>query len=312
MSNLVAALTSARKKARAGRSRQAALGPSVMWALPAVVVYALFALIPILVVVVISFMDWDGVRPPKFVGLANWANLPNIAFLGGSVQIMLILLVCSILVQLPIGLLMGVWAAGPQRNRAVFCTIFFLPMVLSGVAISIVWRQIMDANFGIPGQFSAIFGGNGNVLGSMEGAIMVLLAIGAWGSAPFFGLIFQGAAKGIPQMLYDAAAIDGAGRFRRFFSITLPQLKATIVMAVIFMVVGGLTGFETIMIVTEGGPARKTLTTPLLMYYTAFRDYHLGTGSVIAVLLILAAGGIAVLFAKYSGFDKMESDLEGM
>ncbi|MDR2374104.1 MAG: sugar ABC transporter permease [Bifidobacteriaceae bacterium] len=312
MSKLVTRLTSARRQAKAGRGRQAALGPSVMWAIPAVVIYALFALAPILVVVAISFTSWDGVRPAKFVGLENWINLPHIAFLGSSVKIMLVLLVGSILVQLPIGLLLGVWAAGPQRNRAVLCTFFFLPLVLSGVAISIVWRQIMDANFGIPGQFAAIFGGNGNVLGSMEGAIATLLAIGAWGSAPFFGLVFQGAAKGIPQTLYDAAAIDGAGRFRQFFMVTLPQLRATIVMALIFMVVGGLTGFETIMIVTEGGPARKTLTTPLLMYYSAFRDYHLGEGAVIAVLLILAAGGIAVLFAKYSGFDKMESDLEGL
>ncbi|WP_325169888.1 carbohydrate ABC transporter permease [Arthrobacter sedimenti] len=100
-----------------------------------------------------------------------------------------------------------------------------------------------------------------------------------WQFTPFHTLIYQGAAKGIPHVLYQAAAIDGAGMVRQFFSITLPQLRNTAITSIILMVVGGLTTFETVLILTNGGPGTDTTITAFYMYQQAFRSFDFGVGA---------------------------------
>ncbi|MNW50435.1 Maltose transport system permease protein MalF [compost metagenome] len=154
--------------------------------------------------------------------------------------------------------------------------------------------------------------GDGNLFGNQSTAIAVLVFVSLWQFTPLHALIYQGAAKAVPPMLYEAAEIDGAGRVRSFFAITLPQLRNTMITSVILMVVGGLTTFDTVLILTNGGPGTDTTITAFYMYQKAFRGFDFGLASAIAVVLVVAATAISLVMVRLSGYDKMRSELEGV
>ncbi|OUM41952.1 ABC transporter [Arthrobacter agilis] len=297
---------------RPARSGASSVGrPGFAWALPATIFFALFALVPLVAVAVLSFTSWSGLGDPEFVGLDNWKTLIADPVMLKSLWLSLLFIALGVVTQTPLSILLGVWAAGNQRNRAVLSAIYFIPLLLSSAAISVLWRALLDPNFGIPGQLSWLFG-DGNLLGTQTGAIGVLIFVGMWQFTPFHTLIYQGAAKGIPHVLYQAAAIDGAGMVRQFFSITLPQLRNTAITSIILMVVGGLTTFETVLILTNGGPGTDTTITAFYMYQQAFRSFDFGVGSAIALVLVIVATAISLVVVKVSGYDKMNSSLEGL
>ena len=223
-----------------------------------------------------------------------------------------VLLLGNMVVQAPVSILLGAWSAGYQRNRAVLSAVFFLPLLLSTAATSIMWRQLLDPNFGVPSKLGWLLGGNTNLFGSQQGAITCLILVTSWQYIPFHTLIYQGAVRAIPETLYQAAAIDGAGRVRQFFHITLPQLRNAIITSTTFMVVGGLTAFDIVLLLTDGGPGTDTAILPFKMYQTAFQTYDFGYGSVIASFLLLVATGISLVLVKASGYDKMTSTMEGL
>lgn len=297
---------------RPARTGASSVGrPGFVWALPATIFFGLFALVPLIAVAVLSFTSWSGLGDPEFVGLENWETLIADPVMLKSLWLSLLFIVLGVVTQTPLSILLGVWAAGNQRNRAVLSAIYFIPLLLSSAAISVLWRALLDPNFGIPGQLPWLFG-DGNLLGSQAGAIGVLIFVGMWQFTPFHTLIYQGAAKGIPTVLYQAAAIDGAGTVRQFFSITLPQLRNTAITSIILMVVGGLTTFETVLILTNGGPGTDTTITAFYMYQEAFQSFDFGVGSAIALVLVVVATLISLVVVKVSGYDKMNSSLEGL
>ncbi|MFF7987165.1 carbohydrate ABC transporter permease [Streptomyces sp. NPDC007901] len=310
MSSLsLAAVSGRRLKAR--RPGVGVTRPGFVWAVPATVFFLLFAILPLVLVAVLSFTSWDGITSPHFNGLANWTKLIHDPVMAQSVWLTLVLTVLGVVTQTPISILLGVWAAGPQRNRAVLSAIFFVPLLLSATAVSVVWRALLDPNFGIPGQLPWLFG-NGNLLGSQAGSIAVLTFVGMWQFTPLHALLYQGGARAIPQVLYQAAAIDGAGTVRQFFHITLPQLRNTMITSMILMVVGGLTTFDTVLILTQGGPGTDTTVSAYYMYEQGFKEYDFGAGSAIALVLVVVATLISLAVVRLSGYDKMRSTAEGI
>ncbi|MFC7861405.1 carbohydrate ABC transporter permease [Arthrobacter koreensis] len=298
------------RPAAAGRSARSTR-PGLAWTLPATVFFLLFAVIPLIAVVVLSFMSWRGIGEPKFVGMENWQELAGDPVMLKSLWLSLLFIVLGVATQTPVSMLLGVWAAGPQRNRAVLSAIYFVPLLLSSAAISVLWRALLDPNFGVPSQFRWLFG-DGNLFGHQATAIGVIIFVSMWQFTPFHTLIYQGAARAIPQVLYQAAEIDGAGRARTFFSITLPQLRNSIITSVILMVVGGLTTFETVLILTNGGPGTDTTITAFYMFEQAFRRFDFGIGAAVALVLVIVATTISLIMVKVSGYDKMRSTMEGV
>jgi len=140
----------------------------------------------------------------------------------------------------------------------------------------------------------------------------VLTFVGMWQWTPFHTLIYQGGARGIPEVLYQAASIDGAGRIRQFFSITLPQLRNTMITSLVLMLVGGLTTFDSILILTQGQPGTSTTTTSYYMYEKAFQSFQFGEASVIGVVLAVVTVLISLIIVRASGWDKMRSTQEGV
>ncbi|MFD8642784.1 carbohydrate ABC transporter permease [Streptomyces zaomyceticus] len=285
--------------------------PGFAWAAPAAVFFALFALVPLLLVVVLSFTRWNGLGSPEFAGLENWRRLLDDPVMVKSLWLSLVLTVLGVLVQTPISILLGVWAAGHQRNRAVLSAIYFVPLLLSITAVSVLWRAVLDPNFGVPSQVTWLFG-DGNLFGVQAGALGVLVFVSTWQFTPLHTLLYQGAARAVPQVLYQAAQIDGAGRYRQFFHITLPQLRNTVVTSTILMVVGGLTTFDTVLILTQGGPGTDTTNSAFYMYQKAFKSFDFGMASAIALLLVLVAGLVSLAMVRLSGYDRMRSTMEGV
>ncbi|MFI6975783.1 carbohydrate ABC transporter permease [Streptomyces phaeochromogenes] len=284
--------------------------PGVAWAVPGLLFFLVFAVAPMVGVLYLSFTHWDGLNTPQFTGAENWTRFFGDSQVWQATAVTGVLLVGNILVQAPVSILLGVWAAGHQRNRAVLSAVFFLPLLLSTAATAIMWRQLLDPNFGLPSKVQWLFGAN--PLGTQQGAIACLVLVTSWQFVPFHSLLYQGAARAIPPTLYQAASIDGAGRRLQFFHITLPQLRNTMITSTIFMVVGGLTAFDIVLLLTNGGPGTDTSILPFSMYQTAFRTYDYGYASAIASFLLLIATAASVLLTKLSGYDKMTSTLEGL
>lgn len=282
--------------------------PSAWYLLPAVAFFGVFAALPLVLVVYLSFTDWTGVGTPAFIGVDNWVRLFGNQAIWDVTWTTVVLTVLCWATQTPLSLMIGVWAAGKQRNRAVLSALFFLPLLLSTAAIALMYNRLFDPYLGIGRGFEPFR----NILGTTSGAITAIVIVVGWQFIPFHTLLYQAAARNIPQVLYDAATVDGAGRWHMFWYVTLPQLRNTIVTSSTIMIVGSLTYFETIYLLTNGGPATTTRTLPLEMYFRGFKQYEFGYASAIGAVLVIVATAISLLIVRFSGFGKMRSTLEGL
>ncbi|KAF4410219.1 MULTISPECIES: carbohydrate ABC transporter permease [Streptomyces] len=287
--------------------------PGLGWAVPGLLFFTLFAIVPMIMVIVLSFTSWQGLGMPSFNGTENWSRLWNDPVMRQGITLSLLLTLFSWMVQTPIALLIGVWSAGRQRARAVLSAIFFLPLLASSVALGLLWKSLLDPNFGLIADIGPWIGfSDGNLLGSERGAFAAIVFVASWQFIPLHTLLYQGGARQIPKSLYDAAYVDGAGTVRQFFSITLPQLKNTIITSSVLMVVGALTFFDTVLILTEGGPGTSTAIVPYHMYNTGFEAFEMGYASAIATVLVIVATGVSLLLVRITGFGAMRSTREGM
>lgn len=285
--------------------------PGSIWAIPAFLYFALFAVVPMVLVVVLSFTSWNGLGTPELSGGENWKRMLEDTELHAALGRTFIVMVATWVIQTPIALGIGVWAAGKQRNRAVLSAFFFVPLLLSTAAIALMWRAFLDSSFGLPRAASWLLGGHTNLLGDPKLALWIAMFVISWQWIPFHTLMYQGAARSIPQSMYEAAVIDGAGRVRQFWSITLPQLRYTIVTSTIMMLVGSVTTFDTILILTNGGPGTATTILPLHMYLKGFQGFEMGYAAAISVLIVVLGTAMSLLTVKLTGFRSMQSQSEG-
>ncbi len=298
---------------RRSRSRGAGVGqhgPVAWMILPALIVFLVFAVFPLLGVLALSFTKWDGLGAIHPTGFDNWISVLRDPDLLHSLWVTFEVAFYSWLVQTPISILLGVFMAGRHRYRAVLAVFFFVPLLLSAAAIAVTYKALLDPNFGLgPGLHSDLL--TQNWLGDPVLAMGVIIFIVSWQFIPFHSLIYQGAVRQIPLSLYEAASLDGAGRVRTFFSITLPQLKHTIITSSTLMVVGSLTFFDLIYVLTGGGPGDATRVLALDMYRRGFGANQMGPASVIAVILVLV-GLVIALGLRRLGGNADESQLEGI
>lgn len=293
--------------------RKRAVRPSVLWAVPGAVYFAVFALVPLVGVLGLSFTSWEGIGNPRWTGADNWTRLLDDGQVHKAVGLSLALTALSWLFQTPVALLLGVWAAGRQKTRAVLSAIFFVPLLASSTAIALIWGSLLDPNFGIAPDIGPWIGfGDGNILGDSRGAFLAVVFVTGWQFIPFHTLLYQAGTRQIPQSLYDAAAIDGANRVQRFFVITLPQLRNTVVSSSVLMVVGALTYFDTVLVLTGGGPGDDTSILPYLMYTTGFDGFEMGYASAMAAVLVVVATTVSLVMVRLTGFGRMRSTREGM
>jgi raffinose/stachyose/melibiose transport system permease protein len=297
--------------ARVNASTGAGGRSGVGWmALPALLMFLAFGLVPLVGVLLLSFTTWDGIGAIHPSGLTSWrAELADPGLLH-ALWVTFEIMAISWLVQTPISILIGVFLAAFKKYRGVLAVLYFVPLLLSSAAISITFKALLDPNFGI-GEGLGVNILKQDWLGDPKLAVGVLIFVVSWQYIPFHSLIYQGAVRQIPVSMYEAAEIDGAGRVRQFFSITLPQIRYTIITSSTLMVVGSLTFFDLIYVLTGGGPGDATRALALEMYQQGFMANRMGLASVIAMILVLVGLLLAQLLRRLGGRGD-ESMLEGV
>ena len=298
-----------------GTRKQRSTWVAVLWATPALVFYALFALVPMFIALYLSFTQWNGLSPEVWVGWKNWIALFSDSVTGHALLLTFGLMILSWVIQTPISLLLGVFMAGFQRYRSALGIFYFIPLLFSTVAIGLTWESILDPNFGLLNTLLRTIGLGGLArgwFGDPNLAFYVIVALISWQFIPFHALLYLGGARQIPKEMYEAANIDGAGPLQQFFAITVPQLKYTVVTSTILILTGSLTYFDLIWVTTGGGPGYATRILPLQMYITAFPDESVGYGSVLAVLLAVIGIILSFVLLRFSGFARMTSQREGL
>lgn len=291
-------------------SRSGLGGRPLTWmALPAFAFFLMFGVVPLLGVLVLSFASWDGIGEIRPAGFASWQAVLTDPGLPHALWVTFEVMALSWLVQTPMSILIGTFLAGHQRYREVLAVLYFIPLLLSSAAIAITYKALLDPNFGLGAGLGLPVLAQ-DWLGRPGLAMGVVIFVVSWQYIPFHSLIYQGGVRQIPVSMYEAARIDGAGRVRQFFSITLPQLKYTIITSSTLMVVGSLTFFDLIFVLTEGGPGDATRVLALDMYKTGFQANLMGPASGIAVILVLVGLGLALLLRRLGG-STTESQLEG-
>ncbi len=290
--------------ARTGRS-----GSLAWMTLPALIVFVAFGVVPLIGVILLSFTSWDGIGAISLTGLTSWIAVLSDPGLPHALWVTFLVIALSWLVQTPLSILIGVFLAGRERYRGLLAVLFFIPLLLSSAAISITYKALLDPNFGL-GAGLGIPLLQQDWLGKGDLAIGVVVFVVSWQYIPFHSLIYQGGVRQIPRSMYEAAELDGAGRVRQLFSITLPQLKYTIITSSTLMVIGSLTAFDLIFVLTEGGPGDATRVLALDMYKRGFQANLMGPASAIAVILVAVGLGFS-LFMRRLGGNAAGSQMEG-
>lgn len=284
-------------------------------AVPAITLYGFFALIPVALVLVLAFTDYSsGGTTFGFNGTANWVRLVGDSVVQRGVLLTVIVTVLCWVIQTGLGLLIGVFLAGPQRYRAVLSVIYFLPIVFSPVAVAIVWENLFTPYYG---GIALLLQQSGisvpiNWLATPGQALYVVIAATCWEYIPFQSILFLAGARQIPRELYDAATIDGASRTKSFFHVTLPQLRYTVVTSSVLVLVGSLLYFEMFLAMTQGGPSGSTTVLSLAMYLRGFGQTEEGYGSAIAAVLVGLGLLLSLVVVRVGGFGSMRSQREGM
>ena len=285
-------------------------GPSGWFAAPALIFFVVFAIIPLVAVLALSFTSWNGIGAIEWAGLDSWQTVLNDPVTGNALLVTAKVMVFSFIVQAPISILLGAFVAGHQKYRALLAVLYFVPLLLSSAAIAIAFKSLLDPNFGLGAGLGLPFL-NQDWLGNPDLVLFVVVFVIAWQFVPFHTLIYQGAVRQIPASMYEAARIDGAGTVAQFFHITLPQLKYTIITSSTLMVVGSLTYFDLIFVLTAGGPGYATRILPLQMYLTGFKANDMGAASALGVILVVIGLILAVSLQRLGGKDRTASQTEG-
>jgi len=272
--------------------------------------FGVFALVPLIGVVAFSFVDWNGIGPITWAGLANWGAVFGDDTTLHAMWLSLVVVVATWVIQTPISLLLGVFMAGRQRVRAVMSLLYFTPLLFSSAAIGIGFKSMLDPNFGFFSQIDFDWV-NQDYLGP-DWALWTIMAVISWTFVPFHSLLYQAGVRQIPAVLYEASTLDGASTFRQFWHITLPQLKYTIVTSSTLMIVGALTYFDLFYVMTGGGPGDNTRILSLDMYLIGFRSFDMGKASAISVILVVVGLTLSLGLNKVSGAQRMESQAEGV
>ncbi|WP_010271605.1 carbohydrate ABC transporter permease [Paenibacillus senegalensis] len=276
---------------------------------PAFLVFSIYILYPILATLYYSFHDWKGGSSKTYIGLANYTRLLTDAVFWTGLWNNLKVVLSSVLLQIPLGLTMGLLLMSAIKGKRLFQTVYFMPFLMSTVAIGLLWLFLYDPLNGSINQFIGWFGMENIAWLSEESTAMgSVLAVIVWQYAPFYMVLFKAALVGISEDLYEAAQMDGANAWQRFYGITLPLLMPTIVTSSILAIVGSLKSFDLFYTMTGGGPNSSTELMGTYMYKLAFVHFNMGYASTVAFVMFLVAFVVVVLIQLLEFWRKKEGN----
>jgi multiple sugar transport system permease protein len=288
------------REARARRHRSDLLS-ALAFLSPTLMVLSAFVFFPIVFSFYLSFHSWNMFSPTRpFVGLGNysaivqnpefWSVLKNTAvYTLGTVPL-------NMLLSLVIAFFLNKKLAGKKLLR----TMFFAPVVMSSVAAAVIWRWVYEPSFGLLNYCLAVFGIPGvNWLNNPTSAMFALILMGVWKSFGFNMVLFSAGLQGIPAHYYEAAQIDGAGRWHQFWNITIPLLSPTTFFVLVMSMIGSFQVFDTVYVLTSGGPLGSTKVLVFYLYEQAFKFFDMGYASAVAYLLFAVVFILTMLQMRY-------------
>jgi raffinose/stachyose/melibiose transport system permease protein len=272
---------------------------------PALAIYAIFALYPMLNVVVISFQKWNGLDPQRpFVGLANYTAIFTrdpvfwVAF-KNTVIWTLMSLVFPPLVGLLLALSLNQKIFGRNSLRA----IFYLPVIIAPIAVATMWKWMYDPFFGLFSQMLTSWGMQTWIkdwLGNKDIALYSVFIAYLWQTVGFSMVLFLAGLQNVSQTLVEAARIDGAGRWAVFKHVTLPALRPTITIVLVLSIISSLKAFDIVYGLTGGGPAQSTQMLALWAFTQAMQIFDFGRGAAISVVLLLITMAIVIPYLRWT------------
>ena len=269
---------------------------------PALLVFSLFLIYPMLQSVYYSFFNWKGFGPATdYIGLDNYVRILNDSKFLRAVQNGLLIVFLSLIIQLPLALTLALMVGRTLPGRAFFRIVFFLPYVLSEVITAVIWRALYhpDPHYGL---INAIFVNLGLApvawLGDINIVMPAIFVVLTWKYFGFHMLLYMAGLQSIPAELEDAAKIDGASGFQIIWYIILPLLKGTTRTIVYLSVLGSLQQFGLVWILTEGGPAGASEVMATYLYRFGFIRFSLGYGSAVAVVMFIICITFSLIYQR--------------
>ncbi|NLJ31655.1 MAG: sugar ABC transporter permease [Clostridiales bacterium] len=262
-----------------------------LFVLPAFLIYLCFLLVPIIYNIVISMYSTNLMSPGTFVGFRNYVNLFTqdstfVQALGNNV----LMVIGSLIAHMPLALLFANILFNKIKGGSFFQTVFFLPCVICGVAIGLMWTFMYNSQFGLVNKLLSLIGlgrFSQDWLANPNTAIFAIIVVVMWQYVGYHMIIQLAAMKNIPRSLYEAAAIDGASKWRQFCSITLPLIKNVLRIDAVLIITGSLKYYDLIAVMTGGGPNHATELLSTYMYYQGFRTLKYGYSAAIGMILLI-------------------------
>ncbi len=267
-----------------------------------------FSLLPIIAVAILSFFNWGLLGQPTFIGLKNYSKLFSSSSFWHSLFVTFYYILLNIPMQTVFALLLAMLLNQKIPGRGIFRTLFVVPWMATAAAMGIVWNWIFDPQYGSLNTFLNLFHITGPAwVSSTVWALPAIAAVNIWQYTGYNMLFFLAGLQSIPPDFYEAASLDGASPFQTFFAITLPLLSPTMFFVLVTDVIGSAQVFDTVYVMTKGGPGEATSVINFNIERQAFEFFHAGYASalsmVLFVILLVITLGQVLFFRKRTTYD---------
>jgi ABC-type sugar transport system permease subunit len=269
---------------------------------PAFILYAVFMIYPFFQAIYLSFTDWNGVAPVKeWIGLGNYREVFHDSHLWLAIKHNLIWVVIGTISPMALGLFLAIMLWRRPRGFTLFRTAFFLPQVLSSVVIAIVWGWIYNPIFGLLNKgldgvgLESISRG---WLGDPDVALYAVLAAAIWAETGFVFVVFLAGLQNVSRDLLEAATIDGASAWRRFWDVTVPQLANVVTVIGALLLIGGFNVFDIVFVMTSGGPNNATEVIGTYTYKEAFTQNRIGYAATLSLVMTVISLVASFVFIR--------------
>jgi len=264
---------------------------------PALLLWAIFTLYPTINGLMFSFMKWDGFTEGTWIGLKNYKDAIQDNIFWNSLSHNVIYAFSTVIGKCVIGLLLAVLLNQKMKGISFFRTTIFIPVILSFVAVGLLWSWVYNPVFGLINNFLNLFGFKNSIawLGNPDLALGSLIAVDIWKWSGYHMILFLAGLQNISKDLYEAAEVDGATKWQSFLRVTLPLLMPVVIVNTTIAFLGGFNVFDLVYVMTGGGPMHATEVIMTYTYQTAFKFHSMGYGSAMSYLLFIVIAIITVI-----------------
>jgi len=274
--------------------------------LPAVIILGLFNIYPTFYSAYLSLLDWNGLSKERiWVGAQNYIDLFHSDIFWNSLKVTTTYVIGNTILGLAVGLLVALLVNTGIRGKPFYQAVYFIPVMISAVGASVVWRYMLDPGSGYVNVVLRALHIQGPAwLTSPKWAMPAVILVGVWRRVGFNMVIFVAGLQAIPRDYYEAAGMDGAGAWPKFHQITWPLLAPVTLLLAIMSVIDSLLMFDQVFVLTEGGPMGSTDLVGYRLYVVAFRYMHTGRASAMALIVLLIVLSVTLVQWRFVGFSR--------